>query len=186
MKDLQSHTNNTDLFCNLIKNSSYNEEMNEKKYIFLDIDGVLATTRQFYSKKINVWNTYDFDKKCVKVLNEILDESKAIIILSSDWKYHYDLDTMNMIFAGNGIKTMISAFTPSLWDVKYFKLQELEACRSEEIIKYATKHKMEKWVAIDDLDMGKILPEENFIHTPRAMEGIKQSGIKQKILKKLL
>lgn len=184
MKDLPNHTNKCNLFCNQIKNSSYNDNM--KRYIFLDIDGVLATTRQFYSKNFNEWNTYNFDKKCVKVLNEILDETKAIIILSSDWKYNYDFETMNEIFGWNGINTEITDFTPSLWGVRYFKLQELEACRTEEIIKYATKHNMEKWVAIDDLDMSKMLPEENFVLTPRANEGIKQSGIKHKILKKLL
>ena len=177
--------NKDDPFCNQIKNSSYNDNM--KKYIFLDIDGVLATTRQFYSKKLHKeWNTYGFDKKCVRILNEILDETKAIIILSSDWKYHYDLETMNDIFKWNGVNTTITDYAPSLWGVRYFALSELEACRSEEITKYVIEHKIKKWVAIDDLDMGEFLAEENFVLTPRTTEGIKQSGIKQKILKKLL
>ena len=38
-----------------------------------------------------------------------------------------------------------------------------------------------KWVAIDDLNMSeKLYP--NFVHVPREQEGIKQLGIKEKIL----
>jgi hypothetical protein len=45
------------------------------------------------------------------------------------------------------------------------------------------------WVAIDDLSMGKSEPWkdvwglENFVLTPRASEGIKQSDIKDKVIK---
>ena len=39
------------------------------------------------------------------------------------------------------------------------------------------------WVAVDDLKMFDL---ENFVHCPRSMEGIKQSGVKEKILKILL
>ena len=72
--------------------------MNSKimKYIFLDIDGVLACDAQMYTnakkfqkkrewaKELNV--LYPFDPICVKVLNEILEATGAEIILSSDWK----------------------------------------------------------------------------------------------------
>jgi hypothetical protein len=45
------------------------------------------------------------------------------------------------------------------------------------------------WVAVDDLDMGKNGESwkdwgiDNFVLTPLATQGIKQSGIKDKILK---
>lgn len=158
------------------------------KHIYLDLDGVLATTTQFYSKKRHPeWNCYRFDKKCVKVFNEILEKTNAGIILSSDWKYHYDLKTMNKIFEWNGINGKISDFTPSLWGYKFKSLDELEICRAEEILMHVNEHKNEigSWVAIDDLDLNDLLPEENFVQTPRQNEGIKQTNIKTKILNKL-
>jgi len=159
------------------------------KYIYLDIDGVLATTQQFYSKKRHPeWNCYRFDKKCVDVLNEILEKTNAFIILSSDWKYHYDLETMNKIFEWNGIIRPIKEFTPSLWGVKYMSLDELDQCRAHEILKHVHENKNEiaAWVAIDDLNLHDLIANRNFVHTPRQNEGIKQTNIKTQILNRLL
>ena len=39
-----------------------------------------------------------------------------------------------------------------------------------------------KWVAIDDMDLSTL---KNFVHTKKMNEGIKQSGIKEKIVKML-
>jgi len=163
--------------------------MKNNTFIYLDLDGVLATTAQFYSKKRHEeWNCYSFDKKCVKVFNEILKETNAKIILSSDWKTHYDLETMNRIFEWNGIITPITDFTPTLWGVKFTKLEELELCRAAEILHYVYNNKYDfaSWVAIDDLNLHDLLPDENFVQTPKIYEGIKQTGIKEKILKRLL
>jgi hypothetical protein len=56
-----------------------------------------------------------------------------------------------------------------------------------------------QWVAVDDLHMGKHVENSkygafdrddwgltNFVWTPRSSEGIKQSGVKDKILKYLI
>jgi hypothetical protein len=56
-----------------------------------------------------------------------------------------------------------------------------------EIEKFLEDHpEITSWVAVDDIDMS---PEKNrgkglsnFVLTPRSNEGIKQSGIKEKIL----
>ena len=81
----------------------------------------------------------------------------------------------------------ITATTGSLWGVKFESLNDLEICRAEEIIEYIENHQLQsnKWVAIDDLNMSKYLSDEHFVYTPRVNEGIKQSGIKDKILKRL-
>jgi hypothetical protein len=61
-----------------------------------------------------------------------------------------------------------------------------------EIGEYLTTFKsILKWVAIDDLDMSLRRTEDgkyswglnNFVLTPRSNEGIKQSGIKEKVIK---
>jgi hypothetical protein len=159
-----------------------------KPTIFLDIDGVLATSHQQYinpKKWDDVYNRYRYDIKCVKVFNEIIEKTNPIIILSSDWKLHYDSKMLKRIFEINGINCTITDITDDLWGVKFKSLAQLEDCRADEILKYVHDHQIENWVAIDDLDLSTWISEEHFVCTPRANEGIKQSGIKNKIIKKI-
>lgn len=160
--------------------------MNNKPHIFIDIDDVLALEEQFNSKKRHEdWNCYGFDKKCVKVFNAIVEETDAMLVLSSDWKYHYDLATMNNIFEWCGVKKSLDAFTCSFYGTKFFNLNDLEACRAEEINQYVELNGITCWVAIDDLDLSPYIEDNNFVICPRAFEGLKQCGIKQKIINRL-
>jgi hypothetical protein len=62
-------------------------------------------------------------------------------------------------------------------------MDELESTRVAEISEWLSSHPdVEKWVAIDDLDLSAL---EFFVHTKKMNEGIKQSGIKEQILKLL-
>lgn len=162
--------------------------MNSKYTIFLDLDGVMVTTKQHFEHMHPEFLASYFDKKCVKVLNEILEKCPgAVIVLSSDWKLSYDLPRMNKIFKEFGVNAVVSDITPDLWGVQYNSLQQLEECRAEEILKYQTDHAntIDKWVAIDDLNLKQWIPD-NFVHCSRSFEGIKQSGVKDKILKILI
>jgi len=58
----------------------------------------------------------------------------------------------------------------------------LEDDRSYQIKEWVNHNKPEKWVVIDDLDLSSL--GENFILT-RSSEGLKQTGLKEKIIKKL-
>ena len=157
----------------------------EQPILFLDIDGVLALFDNFMSNKQS-WHKkfqcYKFDDKCVKTINVIVEAINPTIVLSSDWKLQYSIEEMNEIFEWNGINAKISDFTPILWGVEYFKLEQLEECRAKEILEYVKRNNVQKYVAVDDLDLKPWIPD-NFVHTPRVMEGIKQSGVKNRILK---
>lgn len=156
------------------------------KIIFLDIDGVLATAPCWYMKRDQKYNTYPFDKKAVKVLNKILKETNAEIVLSSDWRYYYNLNALKEIFIdmNNVIKAPI--------DVTNTNLPTNALCLEDERvieINLWKEHNFEKlgvthWVAIDDMDMKNGLI--NFVHCPRQMEGIKQIGVRDKIVKFLM
>ena len=76
---------------------------------------------------------------------------------------------------------------------------DLEQSRSLEIRQYLKDNpQITHWVAIDDLNMGIPHKHEswgdmemdwgltNFVHTPMSREGIKQSGIKEKVLEFLM
>ncbi len=165
--------------------------MNSKPHIFLDIDGVLSldfdeytysNQKKWFEKMIA---QCPLNKKAVKFFNDICAVVDPVIILSSDWKDHYDIELMNEFFEWNGITHKITAYTPSAWGVMFTSFQQLEECRSYEILQYVREREIENWVAIDDLDLSPWIPN-NFVHTPRANEGIKQTGIKSKILNILL
>ena len=162
--------------------------MNNKLYSFWDIDGVLATTYQFNTNRKKWHPTFDcyrFDEKCVKVFNSIIEIVNPVIILSSDWKIHYSIEQMNEIFKWNAVNATVSDTTGSSWGVMFTSLQQLEECRAYEIKKYVAEHNITNWIAIDDLDLSKWISSMHFVRTPRANEGIKQSGVKDKILNAL-
>jgi hypothetical protein len=162
--------------------------MSIKRYILLDIDGVLATTTQYYTNRKKwhpMYDCYRFDETCVKVFNAIVEKTDPIIIISSDWRDRYTIAVLNEIFEWNNVKAKVSGVTNSSWGVQFTSLQQLEECRSYEINKYASENELTKWVAVDDLDLKLWIPE-NFVRCTRANEGIKQSGVKDKILKILL
>lgn len=159
--------------------------------IFLDIDGVIATTKQFWLNSTNFrkkheWAhelkvPYPFDKKCVNVLNEIIEQTDSEIVLSSDWRTHWSLDELDKIFKHNGVSK--SPIDKTL--VAPISFSNLVKNRCNEILTYVKNKSLENWIVIDDLNVGYYLPEEQkdrFFMT-ESNEGIKKSGLKNKILK---
>lgn len=162
--------------------------------IFLDIDGVLATHREFFTNKNKFYQKnplakelgipYPFNKECVLIFNEILDLYKCQIVLSSDWKLHFNLDEINQIFMFNRVKQSPIDITQ---DFRY-KGQMLSMWRASEIKTYIDEHNIDKWITIDDLPLGGWF--DDFKMGDRCIltidtEGLKQSGLKNKIFKKL-
>ena len=186
------------------------------KVIFLDNDGVICLSNNWggRSKK---WAKYrsknpetsryiddapvevrfdDFDKKSIKVLNEILEETGAEIVVSSDWRCHANLEELGEYFLSQGILKKPVGVTKLLGQCNqpenypWLRKWDVEQSRSLEILQYLFDHpEVSQWVAVDDLDMGKNGEEwkdwglDNFVLTPSRTEGIKQSGIKEKIIK---
>jgi hypothetical protein len=154
------------------------------KFIYTDIDGVLALGSEYKNRNTSKWGyIYNFNKKAVKIYNEILEETGAYPIISSDWKFHYTLEQLKEIFT-EWAKISVEPvdITPNLPGIT---VQRLEEFRAKEILKHVEKYKPEAWVAIDDLDLSQWISSDHFVHLPRWMEGIKQSGKKKKIIEKL-
>jgi hypothetical protein len=172
-----------------------------KKIIFLDHDGVICLSNNWggrfkkpgYADKTSPMDVRmdNFDAKAVKVLNDILEKTGADIVISSDWKLHGTLEEIQEMYKTRGIKPPI-AVTPRLKDFDenaaslFYWKGWLERMRCLEIQKWLELNPTEKWVAIDDLDMSNeyLKPGlEHFVLTPRSTEGIKQSGIAEKVIK---
>ena len=146
----------------------------------------------------------DFDKKAIKILNEILEETGCEIVVSSDWKLHATLEELGDYYEEQGIVKRPIAVTdifkdlfPKEWNAFRFRA-DLEIERSMEIGHWLKNHpEVTHWVAVDDLNMSSEFLSKyfsdgesdknpglsNFVLTPKSSEGIKQCGIKEKIIK---
>ena len=178
------------------------------KVIFLDNDGVICLAHnwgsRFKKQKRSIASTVsdrdlpvefrfdNFDQKAIKVLNQILEETDAEIVISSDWRTWATLEELGEFYLSQGIIKKPIALTPLMkdFDDNAFQLfwykKWLEKIRILEIQEWLENNQVDKWVAVDDLNMS---PQanggyglENFVLTPRSTEGIKQSGIKEQIL----
>ena len=194
------------------------------KVIFLDHDGVICLSNNWggrmkkqkkYGRKLSQGvlempvdvRFDDFDKKAIDTLNEILEETNAEIVVSSDWKRWATVEEMGEYYESQGIKKKPIDFTPFFRDLMkdgkapkigefhYQRFEDLEQERHFEILDYLKDHpEITHWVAIDDLNMGidivytdgqedqRYWGLTNFVWTPQESEGIKQSGKKEKIL----
>jgi hypothetical protein len=194
------------------------------KVIFLDNDGVICLSNNWGSRntkrrkagikasvpssELPVDIRFDnFDKKAVRILNEILEETGAEIVVSSDWRFYATLEELGEYYTSQGIIKKPIAVTgmfkdlfPREWSALRFRA-DLELERYMEIQHWIDEHpEITNWVAIDDLDMSvsflgdRFSPSNgsdkkpgltNFVLTPRVNEGIKESGVKDKILQYL-
>ena len=189
------------------------------KIKFLDHDGVICISTEWGGRfkkqreagrklsqsvdSLPVLARFDnFNKKAIVTLNEILEETDAEIVVSSDWKRWASVEEMGEYYESQGIKKKPIGFTKKVMDCEvpenfvWSPRWELEQERSLEILQYLKDNpQITHWVAVDDLNMG--IPQDhetwgememdwglsNFVHTPRVREGIKQSNIKEQILK---
>lgn len=189
---------------------------NKMKVIFLDNDGVVCLSTEWGGrgkKKSKYLKEFpgtegtlpayikmdNFNDKAVKILNSILLETDAEIVVSSDWKLYCTLDELKEMFTKYGVIKQPIDTTPNIplkYDKQYYTAGELADYRISEVNKWLKEHpEVTHWVAVDDLPLGELYGPisgnflgglKNFVLTPKSSEGIKQSGIKEKILKFLL
>ena len=152
-----------------------------RKVLFLDHDGVICLPDNWGSRYKKKAKFDDFDKKAIKVLNQIIEETNCEIVISSDWRYKTTLEYLQQLYTERGIKTAPISITDM---PEYVSTSLPERQRAGEIDMWVTENltDSDRWVAVDDLDMRYFL-KDNFVWTPRYLEGIKQSGIKEKIIK---
>ncbi len=134
------------------------------KYIFLDIDGVLCIDEHDNEESVF---PYPFTVDCVKVLNKILLATDAEIILTSDWRIHfdYDLKAIGKEFKRNKVIKSPIDTTP-----------DYNGQRSKEIFTYVYNHSYIKSFLILD-DMNLKCCSMRFLRTKKDI-GLTEPGIK--------
>ena len=177
------------------------------KILFLDIDGPLAISKNFIEnsfyitknlKKIksiikHQWDSgervdvnecvkvpYGWHNKSCKTLADLIEEEDLKIVISSDWKRHYNEDDLALIFRYNKIPS-----DRIIGRTGYAKFgHNLERSRMAEIEIWVNEWKENNlgkklsWVTVDDMDLSG-LGETHYVCV---LNGLASPGIKEKII----
>ena len=189
----------------VIRRLQNNKKLQHMKVLFLDHDGVICLYTEWGSRfknKEGLDSVFDrFNPKAIKVLNEIIEATDCEIVISSDWRLIGTLAQMQELYKIRGVLKSPIDYTDVLrddnmpvnfvWNRQWIN----EQTRCVEIRKWVKDHpEITNWAVVDDMNMTSDYHFkydewraswgiENFVHTPISNEGIKQSGIKDKIIK---
>jgi hypothetical protein len=109
-------------------------------YVFLDIDGVLNSSRS--------WNTkYYIDEECVKNLREIVKDNDIRIILTSTWRAGFDKINKKHTINVQNLLNILHKYNMDIYDVTE---QHISGDRSKEIERYIIKNNVNKYIILDD------------------------------------
>ena len=161
------------------------------KVLFLDHYGVLClstkpvtrtefsmpTSDEFADTGITFFS--DFDSDAVAVLNDIIQQTGAEIVISSDWKRETTLSGMCEFYQKQGIEKMPLAYTDWMPGAATYHQQ-----RAGEINAWLDQHpETTHWCAVDDLYMATWLT--NFAWAKRVDQGIKDPAVQDQIIQLL-
>jgi len=154
----------------------YYDEDGMVKYIFLDFDGVLNTEQYQAELRIADCPTTDeygplFDPEAAAWLGEIIEKTKAKIVVTSSWRYIHDKDALSEMWKKRGLPGKIYCSLPT---------ECTENHRGKEIKEFIAQETNTPYVILDDLD--EFLPEqkEAFIAV-NPVSGISQNDVNKAI-----
>jgi hypothetical protein len=118
--------------------------------VFLDIDGCLRH-EDFFKNNI-LEQTADhtdgllkFDKRSMKNLNHIIQKTGAKVVISSSWRFGWQLEELQRLFNYNGFCGEIIGTTPI-----YLESYTHQISRGKEISDWLNKNPVENYCIIDD------------------------------------
>ena len=155
------------------------------KLLFLDIDGVMTTVNE--GGRNGPFETEIWSQDCVEVLNAVVKESDCQIVLSSDWRLHFNLRQIWDIFKFNKVDRMplgftgLASYTSGWTDVK-----RLEEDRGIEIKRWLGHHgffpEYKMWCAVDDMNLAPHI--DRFVRT-NWKKGLTTDGMFDKLVNTL-
>lgn len=85
--------------------------MKRVNLIFVDIDGVLNSPYFRSLAPFYTWN--QFDPKTVKILNRLIRENDAMVVVTSDWTKEHGIEVIRQTFKRNKVDTKnVTAISP--------------------------------------------------------------------------
>lgn len=146
------------------------------KILFLDIEGVLITSKQQFCMTVKPWGCQPLDPRCVFAVQWIVERTGCEIVVSSGWRLRRGLSQIGEIFKHFGLPSPLGV-TP----IDRGEVTSSEVSRSREILEVIGKNPSSPWCAVDDMDLSLFM-RENFVQASRWHEGISQPGLKERIV----
>ncbi len=154
------------------------------KIIFLDIDGFLNSKfwDENHQKEISDGTLIDEDK--VKLLSEIMDRTKANIVLHSGWRFWFDKEiqplreeSRRLVEILKKYNIVISDVTPDFTTEEIRKTKMFGLVKPQEILTWIKKHsEVENWIVLEDLYLGNEEVQAHQITTDSAV-GLTQEDV---------
>lgn len=90
----------------------------KNKYLFLDFDGVLNSNKNYRTLQMLGVPTRDeygtiFDSKCVECLRDIIDTIEIKIVITSSWRFIYDMNMLCGMWRVRELPGYIYGMTPT-------------------------------------------------------------------------
>jgi hypothetical protein len=130
------------------------------KVIFIDIDGPLSwgswgdgEVKIMEGTKNEFTIPYAWDVADCEALSEIIKETNAQLVVSSDWRKHYGFIQLSMIFEHYGIGRWNLLDTTTHFNPKKKMSSSLEWDRACEIATWVKQFKPTNWISIDDMQL---------------------------------
>ena len=140
------------------------------KIVFLDIDGVLNNeTCDYVDLAVGRFGRkqeyIDFD--CIARLNKITDETGAVIVVSSTWRFGLSVDELITLFHALGITGKVIGKTDQKENNYTFRGNEIFKWINDNISATGHKYRWEftDYVIIDDDSDMLLWQFNNFVHT---------------------
>jgi len=113
------------------------------KIIFLDFDGVLNTESTVERITVPPWSGIrGLDNEKVVLVSDLAIETGADVVISSSWRYHFDMPDLKQLLVTRGWKANIIGMTPI----------KLSLDRQDEIAMWMELNgKPDKFLVLDDL-----------------------------------
>jgi len=141
-----------------------------KKIIFLDIDGVMNSEVDYLlaeakgDLKMAKEEAHEISQRCMNLLNDLIQETGAEIVISSVWRYGETAESMQTMFDNKGFKGKIAGLTPSLGKGNLRGNEILQWIKdNEEYLGVKYYNDFESYVIFDDDSDMLYWQRENFI-----------------------
>lgn len=136
------------------------------KVLFLDFDGVLNSTESIVEKRIRSRGVMGIDPYHVAKLQRVVDETGAVIVVSSTWRKFHSVGALGRLLRRAGFRgSRIVGVTPDLSRRPKMSLY-IAVERGYEIDAWLKRHRAIEHFAIvdDDSDAGVVHPHQ-FVKT---------------------
>lgn len=131
------------------------------KVVFMDIDGVLNSNYWNDSHQIEISNGEYIDEKKVKLFAKIMEETGAVIVMHSGWRFWFDdklkptrKEASNLVGMLRKYNLDIYDKTPDFTTEEIRKTKMFSLVKANEILAWLGSHtEVTNYLVIDDLDL---------------------------------